>query len=412
MSDLHPNDLSRHHRQMGWRVLLVLEASGGAGRHVIDLARGLSGMGHEVHLVYSGTRMDQRFANEIKMAATMRHIRIDMRRAPHPSDLLAIKRLRAYLARFGPFEIVHGHSSKGGALARLAAIGQHAIRVYTPHAFRTVDPSLNPLLGLTYRGIERLLYQITDGIILVSEEEREHAIACGLSTDKLFVVHNGIQPVNSPKRGEVRKRLGLNDNNVYLGFVGRFVPQKDPKRLISAFASLASRFPDLCLLMVGDGPLAPKLYQLVERLGLNGRIRWLDNEYGPDIMPAFDIFVMPSLYEGFPYVLVEAAATGLPIVATPVGGTRALIREGVNGFIVDNFENLAQTIARLVEDPLLRRKMGEASRQIAGAYTVENMVIQTCAVYEELLSRRVAKIAENSLAQSGLSIHSRHSQEP
>ncbi|MGH8655644.1 MAG: glycosyltransferase family 4 protein [Gammaproteobacteria bacterium] len=396
--------------QKHWRILLVLETSGGgSGRHVVDLARGLSDMGHEVHLVYSENRIEQRFAHDIKGIVGVQQARVDMNRAsPHPCDFLAIKEIRAYLARFGPFEIVHGHSSKGGALARLAAIGQHAIRVYTPHAFRTVDPSLNRLLALTYIGLERLLYQLTDGIILVSQEEREHALACGLSTDKLFVVHNGIQPVNSPKRGEIRKRLGLNDNNVYLGFVGRFVPQKDPQRLISAFASLASRFPDLCLLMVGDGPLAPKLYQLVERLGQNGRIRWLDNEYGPDIMPAFDIFVMPSLYEGFPYVLVEAAAAGLPLVATRVGGTSAIIREGVNGLIVDNFEDLAQAIARLVEDPLLRRTMGEVSQQIAGVYTIENMMIQTCAVYEELLSRR----AENSRAQSGLSIHSQHSQEP
>jgi aspartate aminotransferase-like enzyme len=77
---------------MCWRVLLVLETSGGgAGRHVIDLARGLSDRGHEVHVVYSGTRIEQRFANEIRTAARLQHTRINMRRAPHPSDLLAIK---------------------------------------------------------------------------------------------------------------------------------------------------------------------------------------------------------------------------------------------------------------------------------------------------------------------------------
>lgn len=395
-------------RQMRWRILFVLETSGGgSGRHVVDLAHGLSDVGHEVHLIYSETRIEQRFAHDIKAIVGVKQAKIDMRRAPHPSDWLAIKRLRAYLASFGPFDIVHGHSSKGGALARLAAIGHHAIRVYTPHAFGALDPALNPLLGLTYRGIERLLCQITDGIILVSEEERRGAIACGLPKHKLFVAYNGIEASNLPERGEARKRLGLNDNNVYVGFVGRLVREKAPERLISAFASLASRFPDLRLLVVGDGPLASKLYRLAERLGLNGRISWLHNAHGPDIIPAFDIFVMPSVYEGFPYVLVEAAAAGLPIVATQVGGTSAIIRERVNGFIVSDSDDLAQTIARLVEDPLLRRRMGEVSRQIAGAYTVENMVVGTCAVYEELLSRRALRVAENSRAQSILSTRGR-----
>jgi glycosyltransferase involved in cell wall biosynthesis len=396
---------------MRWRVLLVLETSGGgSGRHVIDLARGLSDRGHEVHVVYSGTRIEQRFANEIRAAARLQHTRINMRRAPHPSDLLAIKRLRAYLARCGPFDIVHGHSSKGGAMARLAAIGHAAIRVYTPHAFRTLDPLLNPVLRLTYTVVEWLLCRLTDGVILVSEEERDHALALGLSPHKLFVVQNGLEPVQMPKRTEARRGLGLNENIVCIGFVGRFVPQKAPQRLVNAFRRLASRFPHLRLVMVGDGPLAPELYQLAQRLGLNGRINWLDNTHGPEIMPAFDIFVMPSLYEAFPYVLVEAAAAGLPIVATPVGGTSAIIQNAANGFLINDTEDLAQTVARLVEDPSLCRRMGETSRRIARTYTVQNMVEKTCAVYEELLSRRAARGAENNdgqgtLSARGLDVH-------
>jgi glycosyltransferase involved in cell wall biosynthesis len=398
---------------MCWRVLLVLETSGGgSGRHVIDLARGLSDRGHEVHVVYSGTRIEQRFANEIRAAARLQHTRINMRRAPHPSDLLAIKRLRAYLARCGPFDIVHGHGSKGGAVARIAAIGCHAIRVYTPHGLRsrTLDPSLNPLLRPTYAVIERLLCRLTDGIILVSEEERDHAVVCGLSSHKLFVVQNGIEPMNLPKRSMVRRDLGLDENTVCIGFVGRLVPLKAPQRLVVAFARLASRFPHLRLVIVGDGPLAPKLHQLAGRLGLNRYVSWLDNAHGSQIMPAFDIFVMPSLCEAFPYVLIEAAYAGLPIVATPVGGTSAIIQNAANGFLINDTEDLAQTVARLVEDPSLCRRMGETSRRIARTYTVQNMVEKTCAVYEELLSRRAARGAENNdgqgtLSARGLDVH-------
>lgn len=153
--------------------------------------------------------------------------------------------------------------------------------------------------------------------------------------------------------------------------------------------------------MVGDGPLAPELYQLARRLGLNGRISWLNNTHGPEIMPAFDIFVMPSLYEAFPYVLVEAAAAGLPIVATPVGGTSAMIQNAANGFLISDTEHLVQALATLAEDPSLCRRMGETSGRIARTYTVQEMVEKTCAVYEELLSRR-ARGAENNDGQGAL----------
>jgi glycosyltransferase involved in cell wall biosynthesis len=156
--------------------------------------------------------------------------------------------------------------------------------------------------------------------------------------------------------------------------------------------------------MVGDGPLAPEIHQLAQRLGLNGRISWLNNTHGPEIMPTFDIFVMPSLYEAFPYVLAEAAAAGLPIVATPVGGTSAMIQDAANGFLITDTEPLVQALARLVEDPLLRRRMGETSRRIARTYTIQNMVENTCAVYEELLSRRAARGAKNSDDQRTLSV--------
>ena len=91
-------------------------------------------------------------------------------------------------------------------------------------------------------------------------------------------------------------------------------------------------------------------------------------------MPAFDIFMMPSLYEAFPYVLIEATAAGLPIVATPVGGTSAMIQNAANGFLISDTEYLVQALARLVEDPSLCRRMGETSRRIARTYTVQNMV--------------------------------------
>lgn len=394
-----------HLSDENWRILLVLETSGGgSGRHVVDLARELTRIGHEVHIVYSTVRIEQQFANEVKALIALQRI-VDMRRAPHPSDLLAIKHIREYCSRFGPFHIVHGHSSKGGALARLAAIGQGAIRVYTPHALRTLDPTLNRLMRQIYAAAELMLSRISDGIILVSEEEKAHAQASGFCQRKLFLVPNGILPVRAMPRELTRKRLGLGEDDVCIGFVGRFVPQKEPHRVIDAFGCLGSRFPFLRLVMAGDGPMEEELRHLAERHGVNERIIWLNNASGQEIMPAFDIFVMPSLYEAFPYVLAEAAAAALPIVATSVGGTSAIVRDRVNGFLVGHpeQEELLKALQTLAENPALRRNMGEVSKRIAETYTVQNMVGRTCEVYRELLSRRAAKAPKNGGLQDTLS---------
>jgi glycosyltransferase involved in cell wall biosynthesis len=155
------------------KILLVLEASGaGVGRHVIDLARELDCQGHTVHLIYSGHRMDGGFRRDLDTLGRVNAYRIDMRRAPHPNDLVATLKIRKYIASFGPFDVIHGHSSKGGAVARLAAIGFPGFRIYTPHAFRNLDPLLGSLSRWLYKGIERSLVHFTDGIILVSVEEK------------------------------------------------------------------------------------------------------------------------------------------------------------------------------------------------------------------------------------------------
>lgn len=133
-----------------------------------------------------------------------------------------------------------------------------------------------------------------------------------------------------PKRIEVRRGLGLNEKIVCIGFVGRSRLRRLPNS--SSMRSDASLPAFRTWTWLCDGPLAPELYQLAQRLGPNGRISWLDNTHGSESMSAFDIFVMPSLYEAFPYVLVEAAAAGLPIVATPVGGTSAMIQNRPTAF--------------------------------------------------------------------------------
>ncbi len=373
------------------KTVLVVEAcDGGVGRHVLDLACGLRSLGHSVHVAYSPRRLADSFRQRLHSLNGAGSVLIPMRRNPHPSDLGSLQRLRKYIRQQGPFDIVHGHSSKGGALGRLAARGTGAVSVYTPNALVTLDPCLGPVKRRALQWAERWLARIGDGVIAVSHEEYQHAHSLGHPQDKLFLVPNGIGPITFPPREAVRRSLGLANHHVCVGFVGRLVHQKAPELLIRALAEVAGRFANLRLLLVGTGPLETALRRQASRSGVESQIIWLGERPGPQVMPAFDMFVLPSLYEGLPYVLLEAMACGLPILSTRVGGARFLIQEGYNGYTVPpgDAQALAQAMTPLVADTGLRQRMGHASRQRVRSFSLQRMVDDTTCIYQELIHRR------------------------
>lgn len=177
------------------RLLEVLEPSGGgSGRHMLDLCRGMIARGHHVEAVYSPLRAEEGFVRELKSLGLAAVHSVDMARSPGLSDIPAHRALTRIIGR-DRFDIIHGHSSKAGALTRLRLPGVHIPRVYTPHAFRTMDPGLGRLGHLIYGGIETLLARaFTDKLICVSEDEHRHALALGMPAEKLSVVVNGAAP--------------------------------------------------------------------------------------------------------------------------------------------------------------------------------------------------------------------------
>lgn len=370
------------------KILFILETSGGgSGRHVIDLSCELIKLNCSVTVAYSGLRASSDFYQEIKAVKGLNLVRVDMRRSPHPADLIALAQLRNLLTKQGPFDVIHGHSSKGGALSRLAALGMSGIKIYTPHAFRTLDSSLGTGSFKIYAIIERLLSRISTGIILVSEAEKQHALQLGLPANKLHVIPNGMVAPELNSREAIRERVGIAQNDLCIGFVGRLVPQKAPERMLNSFALIADKYPDTKLVMLGDGALQSELHQLAEQLNINHQIKWLVGENGAEFMPALDLFVMPSLYEAFPYVLLEAANAGLPIIATPVGGTDEVLADQVNGFVVEHDKPavLANAFEKLINDPQLRVRMGEASKNMGQKYSVTCMTEKTLMLYRKLL---------------------------
>lgn len=371
------------------RVCLVTEAAGGGvGRHFLDLAAGLAARGIEVAAVYSPVRCDAQFHQRQAKLSSVQFVPLTLRRAVQPGDLLDLWKLLRCLRSLGPFDMIHGHSSKGGALARLAGWQLKTPTLYTPHAFVTLDPTLSSWKRTVYGRIEGRLGKLSAAVITVSPDEAIHARELGIDARRTHVIPNGIEPPDFPLREVVRQNLGLAADELAIGFVGRLEPQKAPGVLIDAFARLVTEIPRAKLVMVGSGSLEFQLRQQAAMAGVDSQVLFLGDCIGTQIMPAFDVFCLPSRYEGMTYVLLEALAAGLPIVATRVGGVALCVEEGVNGFIVtpNDAAQFAAVLARLVSDRDSLTQYSEASRKRSCEFTAARMVDATLDLYKACLA--------------------------
>lgn len=381
---------------MALNVAFVIETSGGgSGRHLLDLAAGLVERGHRVHVLYSEIRAEPRFVAALKAIAGLHIASVPMRRSPHPTDFTAWNFIRAYLERHGPFDVVHGQSSKGGALGRLAVTDKRSARVYTPHCFRTLDPELSNVGHIVFGNAELVLSRMGEAIICVSPEELEHAVQQGIARDKLHLVYNGVKAPDVSGRERLRERLGIAKDEISIGFLGRYVPQKAPERMVEVAAALPGDLPPWRITMIGEGQLEEAVRMRAKEAGIDDRFAWGPGDIGPTAMAAFDLFTMPSVYEGMPYVLIEAAAAGLPIIATDVGGAKAVIVPGENGAIVPNWNSaaFAAEVATLIRDKQTRAAMSKASLRRAQSFTIDAMVDQTLAIYELAIEHRRSPVA-------------------
>jgi glycosyltransferase involved in cell wall biosynthesis len=371
------------------RVLLVVESSaGGTGRHVLDLAEGLAARGCVVHVIYSTVRLDKLFTDRLAELKGVRHIALPIRTSPHPADLRIVRAVRRHMRQFGPFDIVHGHSSKGGAIARLAAFGTRAKAYYTLHGLIMMDPLLPRWKWLIYLSIELGLNTWTRRVIAVSPEEQRAAVGLGFGRSKVALVPNGVGDMRLAPRVDARRAMGVDDDAIVIGFVGRLVEQKAPEVLIEAFASAAKAQPKARLALVGNGPLESEMRKLAARLDVAEKIIWLGERDARGVLAGFDLFALSSRKEGLPYVVLEAMAAGLPIVATTSAGSEILVIPGVNGAVVppDDAAAFAQALIELVTDPGRMARCGESSRQRVARFTIDAMVEGTLDAYFDGLS--------------------------
>ena len=374
------------------RVLMVVRpASGGMKQHVLALSRDLTARGHEVQIAAPGS-------SEIAMAA--REAGFTVHEIPlvgplNPvQDPLAVRRLSRVIYD-GGFDVVHAHGFKAGFIGRLAVrlAGGKRPFVMTAHNHVLTRTDTPATARWRYRTVERSLERYVTRYIAVSDSiRRELTEAYGLPAEKVTVVRNGVDvaPFIEPQgRAASRAALGVPADAPVVGLAARFSAQKGLRDLIAATPELVRRVPGVRVVIGGSGPLEGDLRGQALALDVADSLVWPGHV--PDMacfLAALDVYVSPAATEAFGMAIIEAAAAGVPTVATRVGGVPEIILDGETGLLVAPHDPpaLAQAIVGLLDDRKTAGRLADAARTRAlTEFSPERMVDGTLAVYAEAI---------------------------
>ena len=316
-----------------------------------------------------------------------------VRRLSFKNDLLAFINIYRLIKRIRP-HIVHTHTSKAGLLGRLASfLARVPIIIHTPHG-HVFHSYYGPVMTKVFVFAEKILSFITDKITALTNRERDEHLEEGIaSIEKYIVIHSGVmldRLMNmNIDAGAVRGEFGIAQDSNVIGVVGRLVPIKGHKYLVSAAKRIIKEFRNTVFVFVGDGYLSSRLERQAESLGVRKNIIFTGwRKDAVEILDLFDILVLPSLNEGMGKVLVEGMALGKPIIASNVGGIIDLVRNGENGILVPpgDSDALGEAILQLLKDKNLSEKLGKNGKaMVYPEFDASVMVKQIEDLYESLL---------------------------
>lgn len=295
--------------------------------------------------------------------------------------------LRQWREHYG-IEIVHLQFKKEQIIASSMAAQMGAAVVWTEHG-RLPRPLSRfwPARSL-YRHVSRYAHRI----ICVAEFVKDNMISHGLSEDTLCVCYNGIDhwPSSDNSTTGLRTQFGLAPDDLVIASASRLTREKGIEYLLEAAGAILQKAPRAHFVILGDGPQRHPLEERAQRLGISERVVFTGHRRDvPAVLETIDVFVCPSIQEGFPFSVLEAMRAGKPVVASRTGGVPELLRHGVDGLLVNvgDIPGLAAAISQLLQDRELRSRLGETGRtRVVRKFTTSAMIDCTEAVFIDALS--------------------------
>ena len=370
--------------QDGYKVLHIQKVAGIAGseNHLLTLLPRLREYGYEPTMLVLADRRDRpkRFIERMRAAGVPTSL---MLMRGHVDPFLVPRLIR--FIKQGRYDIVHTHLLHADLYGRLAAkiVGVKLVSTY--HC----DDPYHLIPGV--KQADQWTGKMCDAVICISNNVRGFVRwKIGLPEGRLHTVYYGLDSVPTKiQRWSLREELGIRESDPLIGIVARLHEQKGHVYLLQAMKLLIESYPATHLVIVGDGPLRSYLEAFTKNLALEEHVHFLGYQQdGAKLMHAFDIFVHPSLYEGFGLAVLEAMMVGKPIVATRVSAIPELVIHGKTGLLVPprDVGALADAICKLLENPSLAKELGRQARKRAEEhFSVGKMVDSTVRIYHRVL---------------------------
>ncbi|WP_416828181.1 glycosyltransferase family 4 protein [Ectobacillus polymachus] len=347
--------------------------------------------GYETHVC---ARNDYENKEECVIPYCDRFFDLPFERSPFKVNNLNIYKQLKILVEKNNYDIIHCHTPMGGALTRIAAkkSRKNGTRViYTAHGFHFFEGA--PLKNwFIYFPIEKWLSKYTDCLITINQED--YQIANRKFKTKSIRLVNGVgisinkfKPYSEEKKLELRREYGYKDKDFILIYAGELSYRKNQDLLIKTIHKLSNRIPNIKLLLVGAGGLLNQYEQQVIKLGIKDKVEFLGfrNDVSK-LMGLSDIAVSSSKQEGLPVNIMEAMATGLPLVVTDCRGNRDLVKNRINGFVVgiNDIDDFASKVEELYLDNELRQIFSQENLKFVNRYTMEKVMPVMETVYKSI----------------------------
>ena len=370
------------------KILMVATVTGHINAFHIPYLKYFKENGYEVHVATGDTIEVKNYCDK--------KIIIPIKRSPYSfSNLKAIYELKKIIDA-EEYDIIHCHTPMGGIVARIAAkkARKNGTRViYTAHGFHFYKGA--PLKNwLIYYPIEKLMSRYTDCLITISLEDYElakrkfskikkieHIYGIGMNEDRLQ------KNLSKKDKKEIRSKLNINENDIVISYVAELNKNKNQIMLINIVEKLKFEYPDIKLLLIGNGKFKEYYQEIITKKNLENNVFLLGKRNDIcELLGITDIYTPSSIREGLGVNVIEAMYMELPIVASNNRGHRELVENNVNGIIVKNESEMQVAIKKLIDDSKLRCYMADNSKIKTEKYLLSNVIKNMIRIYETFIN--------------------------